>query len=493
MSGRSTTAVAFLFFTICCCWAVASPIGSSPDDEYHLQRIWCASDDITLCAEASPGVTLLPPGIVGSACYAFNPALPATCQDEFFESAEDFVASGLVIGDFYPSGYAKVLSLFASTNVDRAVLSMRIFNSALLAIGALGVSLSLDSSLRRSLWMSLSFSLLPLGFFIVPSVNPSSWVFSSSVLGFFSLYALSASSTRRQAAIHGISFFFFVVVGLLARSDSVLWIVFSILVVGFLRISRQPFTKLKARLASLDKWRSGSMIALFLATLIAFFLIFWSTAGNQITFLSQERNRNYWVPSLLQNFSELPSLVLGSNGFGPLGWMDTPMPPMFAVLWVLVAGLLLAKFQDSSLTREKIALALGWIGLCLLVLAALARLGLIVGEIYQPRYFTPGVMICISLMCIPLSRNLRIVLTRSHRFTLVGSLTVAMFFAIHTNMLRYTNGLVPKALNPTPLWWRDGFPPPISVAVITTGMYATFLTMIWRIPKLDDSRKILIP
>lgn len=169
------------------------------------------------------------------------------------------------------------------------------------------------------------------------------------------------------------------------------------------------------------------------------------------------------------------------------------MPPMFAVLWVLVAGLLLAKFQDSSLTREKIALALGWIGLCLLVLAALARLGLAVGEIYQPRYFTPGVMICISLMCIPLSRNLRMFLTRSQLFTLVGSLTVAMFLAIHTNMLRYTNGLEPKMLNPMPLWWRDGFPPSIAVAVITTGVYAAFLILIWRTSKMDDDRNILAP
>ena len=487
MSIRSSVLVASLFFLICCCWAVSSPTGSSPDDEYHLQRIWCSSGDLNLCAQPSPGLIFLPKGIVGSACYAFNANLSADCQRQIFGTGEEFGSSELVIGAFYPSGYARVMSLLATTNVNASVLVMRIFNSALFALCSLAVSSLLKSELRKSLWMSLSFSLLPLGFFIIPSVNPSSWAFTSSILGFFSLYGAATSPNRKFQILNGVNFFCLSALGLLARSDSVLWITSSILIVGISKISLKHFARMLRRVRA-SKTNLFGFILLPILFFVSGLIFFLNTAGDQITFLGQGRIRDYWVPSLFQNFSNLPSLVLGSNGFGPLGWMDTPLPVAVSTLWLLAFGLLLARFFDASKRREKNVLLLTWTGLCALVMVGLARLGLVVGEIYQPRYFTPGVMLCIGLMCIPISRKSSNMMDRSSRLTITVCLVVAMFLSIHTNLTRYTNGLDTKTLNPDPIWWRDGLPSPIVIAVISSGMFAFSLFFVLKTEKADDRK-----
>jgi len=53
-------------------WAFASPIGASPDDDYHLASIWCANESRTdLCAPDpvhGDGWRLVLPGITTALC-----------------------------------------------------------------------------------------------------------------------------------------------------------------------------------------------------------------------------------------------------------------------------------------------------------------------------------------------------------------------------------------------------------------------------------------
>ena len=69
-------------------WAFASPIGSTPDDDYHLVSIWCGQgfrDGI--CEEGSePREVVVRETLMEYPfCYAFNPDDTATCkQTEVF-------------------------------------------------------------------------------------------------------------------------------------------------------------------------------------------------------------------------------------------------------------------------------------------------------------------------------------------------------------------------------------------------------------------------
>ena len=68
-------------------WSMASPPGSSPDDDYHLASIWCAQGiDGDRCAavEGEPDQRLLPYLASGAAsCFATDFTVSGSCQDDF--------------------------------------------------------------------------------------------------------------------------------------------------------------------------------------------------------------------------------------------------------------------------------------------------------------------------------------------------------------------------------------------------------------------------
>ena len=68
-------------------WAFASPIGSSPDDDYHLTSSWCAGPAAGELCE--PGEVaderVVPEALTDIACYAYDPQESAACQGEAFD------------------------------------------------------------------------------------------------------------------------------------------------------------------------------------------------------------------------------------------------------------------------------------------------------------------------------------------------------------------------------------------------------------------------
>jgi hypothetical protein len=80
-------------------WAYASPMGSSPDDNFHLTSIWCgqASPD-AICAEGDSAVTRTVPAILLEApCYAYKPELSAECIEKIGYSSISVLTSDPII------------------------------------------------------------------------------------------------------------------------------------------------------------------------------------------------------------------------------------------------------------------------------------------------------------------------------------------------------------------------------------------------------------
>src|SRR5262245_53254713 len=64
------------------CWALASPVGASPDEDFHLGSIWCAQGIEAGRCEQGPTAQsrLVPADVARATCYAFKPETSAACQ-----------------------------------------------------------------------------------------------------------------------------------------------------------------------------------------------------------------------------------------------------------------------------------------------------------------------------------------------------------------------------------------------------------------------------
>ncbi|MDP2014454.1 MAG: hypothetical protein Q8L05_09535, partial [Actinomycetota bacterium] len=81
MRSRAWWLLPIAFFIMCSGWAVTSPVGSAPDDDYHLSSIWCGRGIQTgVCEQdpAYPDTFKVPRNVVdASDCFRFLPGQTA--------------------------------------------------------------------------------------------------------------------------------------------------------------------------------------------------------------------------------------------------------------------------------------------------------------------------------------------------------------------------------------------------------------------------------
>ncbi|WP_181021848.1 DUF2142 domain-containing protein, partial [Microbacterium azadirachtae] len=120
-------------------WAVATPVGGSPDENYHLASIWCgAGERPGLCESASGGAgERVPWATIASQCYAFHPEVAATCQVKALGADPNRLVTTQHVNSvahYYSPLYYAVLSPFASADVGASVIAIRIVNSLLFVV-----------------------------------------------------------------------------------------------------------------------------------------------------------------------------------------------------------------------------------------------------------------------------------------------------------------------------------------------------------------------
>src|SRR4051794_13144876 len=73
-------------------WALSSPVGASPDEDYHLTSIWCGQGiEAGQCEAAdAPSNRKIPASLLyGPKCFAFHPETSAQCQSRWFSPEPD--------------------------------------------------------------------------------------------------------------------------------------------------------------------------------------------------------------------------------------------------------------------------------------------------------------------------------------------------------------------------------------------------------------------
>lgn len=186
-------------------WVVASPVGASPDEDYHVGSMWCPPPvDETGCQISTKDgekAVMVPQSLAKEhvTCYAFDHNNSAQCS---LNASDDVLAPTVRWDDGnYPWGYYQFAHLFVQHSTNRAVLALRAVNT-LLAIGLVGGIIALsDSGLRRAIGVALTAAWLPMGFYFIAGMNPSSWAMTGTFAFAAGLLAATRSAGARRVGL----------------------------------------------------------------------------------------------------------------------------------------------------------------------------------------------------------------------------------------------------------------------------------------------------
>lgn len=451
-------------------WALSSPVGSSPDDNFHLASIWCGQGTHPLeCEQETEGINpLVPAGTFdASSCFAFRADIPADCQSGVMASTALIPATASNAEKLYPPLFYWVMNTFVSPNIETSVLLMRLANSALLVILSAALWMLLPTKLKRLPVVAIALTSVPLGMFIIPSTNPSSWAVISAGTLFFALVgAYTAFGWRRALliAIAGIS----VVIGAGARADSGLYAVISTVsaFIIFLPNRRGLIQRV--------------VLTIALAVASVLFMLSSSQFGKASAGLEGANASDLDTVGLItSNIIRAPYLWSGVFGTWGLGWLDTPMPtlvPLCALLALLcgvIPGIrLLRRWDWVSLIPPVVALIA-------LPAYVLVQSHAVVGVLVQPRYIYPLIVLIVGISILGWAKTE----ARPRLWwgiTSASLLSVANSIALHQNIQRYVQGLPGSGFNLDShvVWWWPLGPSPQTVWVLGSVFFAVSLMLL---------------
>lgn len=412
-------------------WSLSSAVGSSPDDDFHLASIWCgAGEKETLCQTASESNhRLVLPGLIESACFAFQPDQSAKCQSQIFSQNNLVDTTRGSFTSNYPPVYYATTSIFASEDIPSSVIAIRFANSLFFILSLIALFLIAPKGMRKTYFWMWSITLVPLGMFLIASTNPSSWAITAVPTAWMALY-LYLSHSGKRAIYAGVLFFFESFLASGARGDAGIYTV-----IGSVLITILLFHSAKTFFYKL-------LLPLFSALISVYFYSnsLQSTVADIGMAIPDSGAPRSAFSVLAINIVQLPELWVGAFGYWPLGWLDTQMP---ALVWVttsgIFAGVMFLLIKNVSKRRGFVLIGLGII-LYLLPLYVLQKGLNHVGEQVQPRYIFPLIIGLAAIASLKFSEQ-KSVLSPFQSWAILAGISIANGLALYVNTKRYVSGL----------------------------------------------------
>lgn len=477
-------------------WGLSSPVGSSPDEDFHLISIWCENGGYqALCEiEQDGNQRLVNSGFVAVACFAGKPEVSGTCQQAesvFSRDTLELTNRGN-FGGQYPVIFYKVMRLLASPDVQTSVVGMRIANSFLFAAVISVIFSLLPRYLRPTLFFAVALTIVPLGLSLIPSINPSSWTITGVIASFFGAIGFMRSQAPARYGLAGVAVFG-VLLAAGARTDGAIYAVIALLAGLVVSAYKIHLTKRFVLFVS-----GGVIVAMG-----AFFALGGINLLRSLVAFAGSSPENSSLGSLIlfaRNLANLPLLWAGFSGGMGLSWFDTKMP--YSV-WLIAGALLWAViFMRLGLIQRRTL----WVSLSSFALLALIPLVVLqvntatVGMNVQPRYIYP---ILILLTATVLFREApdKMYFSKSQSWVLFSGLLLAQSLALYVYASRFISGADPNggsasldAAASTGWWWSVG-PGPMLVWGISSFGFAIFLLLIftyWRSkPPVPSSSSVI--
>ena len=461
-------------------WAISSPIGSSPDEDYHLASIWCpppAEDNG--CVVTNVGnyrfLTTAAQLVDAPICYAFHADQSGACI--WAIPAGKVVQSVRFDSGGYPGGFYHVMHIFATGDPYAAVYRIRAANVGIaVALGALLV-LGANRPTRRILAYAVASTYVPMGMFIVPAANPSSWALIGLTTTAFALHSYWISETRSRVIFNGVLMAVGVALAASARTDAAMYAVLAAIAVTcvhYRAVRRHPLR----------------LILPGVVPVVGFIVYRMSTqavlalAGDLGT---QEPTSGGWG-LLLRNLINSPLVLLGNEGLSALGWLDTPMPPIvFVPMLVVCAFLVMAGVGRLTWMKSLVTFG-GMFAVVAIPLYILQVSRLIVTQGVQPRYILPLLPVVSLVLLTGYRPSQAVRLSLPAAWIAWALVSLANSVALLVNIRRYTTGLDgPMLPGPSVEWWSTDRIGPMATWIIGSLAFAVAAWMIVRLSSGPDA------
>jgi len=441
-----------LLFLVHVSWSLVSPVGSSPDEDTHLNSIYCLSKfDKSPCDSLNERIVNI------GKCFYLDSNQPASC-DQYVTNKIAPVSRATVETIFY-----RTLSKFAKQNIDSSVFQMRIINSLIAVLMLIIIYLISPIKIFISAILTWLIVNIPLGFFLVSSINTSSWIISFSILFSVLIYLIYTTSSFLDIKIILAIFIFLIADN--TRPDTKL-IAMSILV------STLP-------MAAINLKQSNKKVMFYFLTLVVFFiLLFGILTRSKIADLGRVNPIPIW-----EHLYRITSIPLGVFGGWGLGSLEIDLPALVSVSTnFLILGIIILALKNSTL-QVNFSIIMFSLLIYLIPLFVITRSNLQVGEWYQPRYilplFIPLIFACInSIIHFNISKSSILIITYT-----VSVISFAM--SMHTVVRRYSHGseLLVLNLNSNYYWWwsLDYIPDPMQVILFSITAYSLIYLILFKL------------
>jgi hypothetical protein len=465
-------------------WAFASPMGSSPDDDFHLASVWCANAARTnLCEPGStPETRIVPAAVHDAPCFAYDANKSAGCQaKDFTFSPKPTVATKRVnASGEYPPVYYAVMNIFVGGNILVSVLLMRIFTVLLFVGLTTALFVLLPVARKQTLILMWMITTVPLGMFLLSSNNPSAWAVIGVGTAWISLLGYFETDGRRRIAL-GAIFAAAVVMAAGSRGDAAMY---SVIAIGTVAVLKLRWTR--------RFWLQAILPIGMALVAIGFFLVSRQTAsgingfGGASSAPSVGTGADTATKSLhgfgllAYNLLNADSLWAGVFGGWPLGWLDTPMPAFVSLGAVAVfVAVAFVGFRQLG-WRKVLVLALVGLVLWLLPVYVLVQSGTTVGNAVQPRYLLPLIVLLAGVILLS-TRGRMIQFGRGQLILVAGVLAAVNLVALELVIRRFVTGNSHLGLNldTSDQWWWGSFPlSPNALWIIGSLAYAGLMAVI---------------
>lgn len=437
-------------------WAFASPVGASPDDDYHLASIWCANEARTdLCAPDpvnGEGWRLVLPGITTAPCFVADTTASGGCQEWSSEPAPTVAADhGNWIGAYPPVFYA-AMNVFASTDIQTSAIIMRLFNVALLVAFVTALAFLLPARLKVPLIAGWLITTVPLGAYLIVSNNPGSWAIIGVGASWLAALGWFRTTGRRSWALGALTFLA-VLIAAGSRTDAA---VYSIIALGI------------ASFLAFERTRTFGLKLLLPAGLVVVAALFFRTSGyaavatGGLTGGIENPGSRDAGAILAFNLISIPQLWTGVFGSWGLGWRMEVWPGFWMVEFsTLVVFIGLASLGIRDMHARKAIMTMALVATLFILPLYILTVGLsVVSENVQPRYLVPLVVVLGGFLLLTRKGSDSMRPGPWHVIPAIVLLSGANLIALYMNLRRYITGfdLERLSLEAGSEWWWTGFP-----------------------------------
>nr|NLI51427.1 DUF2142 domain-containing protein [Propionibacterium sp.] len=479
MSARARTALvslalALASFLALLAWGLSSPVGSAPDDDFHLASMWCPppieQSGCELFYEQGRVAGVYVPELVGRPnCFAFRPRVTGACQESLSTTA--LVTTVRVDQGEYPGPYYRFAHLFVGDNIHASVLGLRAFNAALAVVLIGAAALLTQWRLRSGLAWAIGAAIVPMAMFLVPSVNPSSWAFSGLTAFWISCFALARSTTTRHRLAAAAVAITGAVVALVARNDSFLYVVLALAATTVL------YAPIPGQRTGADRRTVARGVLPWVAVAgVALGVGLWSflTAASSTGILPDESRatRDPWAV-FSYNLLESLQMPVGLLGFAQLGWNDVRPPALVYVTSIAITSFVLLTGMRELSPRKLLAVVGVGGTFVVLPIVMLQRALAYVGDQVQARYFMSVLPLLIGVALLSGDGRRALRFGRIQSVFVWGGLTMANSVMLLLNIRRYSVGTAGTYFpGPDADWWWPVGPSPLGLWAIGTIAFA---------------------